>query len=197
MTAGMFGDRDIRSASLIALPLVAALSVALLVPAVAQPPEHAPAYGYRAKYRSQTGYEWELDYGVHAGTCDRRAVATALGVVTGAVIANQVADSDNRTVATLIGAVTGALIGNRIGRNFDEADEACVGHALELGKTGQPVTWTNEATGVRYQVILGADRDRNDAACREFHLTAIAGSERYARRGLACEAERGLWQVVE
>ena len=37
-----------------------------------------------------------------AGNCDRRAIATALGSITGAFIANQVADGDNRTVATLI-----------------------------------------------------------------------------------------------
>lgn len=186
-----------------ALAILASSVVALSLPAVADPPPHAPAHGWRAKQNGQKhhighgGYEWELDYGVQSGSCDRRAIATALGSVAGALIANRVADDDNRTVATLIGAAAGALIGNRIGRNFDKADEGCLGHALELGKTGQAVSWTNEATGVSYRVVPGADRDRDGAACREFNFTAVAGSEKSTRQGLACESERGVWQVVQ
>lgn len=176
--------------------------VALSLPVLADPPAHAPAHGWRAKqagkkaHVSRAGYEWELDYGIQAGNCDHRAIATALGGITGAVIANRVADGDNRTVATLIGAAAGALIGNRIGRQFDKADEACIGHALELGQRGQTVAWTNESTGVNYQVVPGADRDRDGTPCREFSLMAVSGSDRSRRQGLACESERGMWQVV-
>ena len=186
-----------------ATAILASSLVALSLPAVADPPAHAPAHGWRAKqnrqksYVSHTGYEWELDYGVQSGNCDRRAIATALGGVTGALIANRVADSENRTVATLIGAAAGALIGNRIGRNFDKADEACLGHALEMAKPGQTVAWTNDDTGVSYQVVPGADRQRDGSMCREFNFTAVSGSERSSRLGLACESERGMWQVVQ
>lgn len=189
-----------RTASVI----LASSVVALSLPAAADPPGHAPAHGWRAKQHgerhhhvSHAGYEWELDYGIQSGNCDRRAIGTALGGITGAVIANHVADSENRTVATLIGAAAGALIGNRIGRNIDKADEACLGHALELGTAGQVVHWTNEDTGVSYQVVPGADRDRDGSTCREFDFTAVTGSDRSTRRGLACETERGVWQVVE
>jgi surface antigen len=186
--------------------ILASTIVALSLPAIADPPSHAPAHGWRAKqaglkghggHMGRTGIEWELDYGVESGHCDRRAIATALGSVTGAFIANQVADGDNRTVATLIGAAAGALIGNRIGRHIDKADEACLGHALELAETGQSVSWTNESTGVAYQVIPGADRERDGVACREFSLMAVADSDRSRRQGLACQSERGVWQVVE
>jgi surface antigen len=182
--------------------ILASAVVALSLPAAADPPRHAPAHGWRAKQAGKkghvgyAGYEWELDYGVQSGNCDRRAIGTALGGIAGAVIANRVADEENRTVATLIGAAAGALIGNRIGRTFDKADEACVGHALELGKTGQSVSWTNESTGVNYRVVPGAYRDRDGSPCREFELMAVAGSEKSSRQGLACEADRGVWQVV-
>ena len=148
-------------------------------------------------YVGRAGFEWERDYGVRSGNCDRRAIATALGSITGAYIANRVADAENRTVATLIGAAAGALIGNRIGRNFDKADEACIGHALELGEAGRPVSWTNDDTGVSYQVVPGADRDRSGATCREFTFTAVAGSDRSTRQGLGCESEPGVWQIVQ
>ncbi len=192
-----------RIKSLIVPSIIASLAIALTAPAFAQPPSHAPAHGFRAKQRNQVkyvghaGFEWERDYGIRSGNCDRRAIATALGGITGALIANRVADEDNRTVATLIGAAAGALIGNRIGRNIDKADEACVGHALELGETGQPVRWTNEDSGVSYQVVPGAARDRDGSACREFTFTAVSGTERSTRRGLGCESEPGAWQIVQ
>jgi len=192
-----------RITSLITSSIVASLAMALFAPAFAQPPAHAPAHGFRAKQKNQTrftgraGIEWEHDFGIQSGNCDRRAIATALGGITGAFIANRVADDDNRTVATLIGAAAGALIGNRIGRNIDKADEACIGHALDLGDAGQPVRWTNEDTAVDYQVVPGADRERNGSTCREFTFTAVAGPERSTRQGLGCESEPGVWQIVE
>lgn len=185
-----------RTASLPVPSIIASLTIALLVPAMAQPPAHAPAHGFRAKHVGHTGYEWELDYGVLSGRCDRQKIATVVGGLTGAFIANRVAD-ENRTVATLIGAAAGALIGNKIGRELDEADQGCFGHVLELGKARQIVTWTNESTGVSYQMAPGADRNVNGAACREFSLLATMGSERSTKNGLACQSARGVWQVVE
>lgn len=187
-----------RIQSMIAPSILAALSVALMTPATAQPPPHAPAHGYRAKHVGHTGSEWELDFGVESGRCDRQAVATVVGGLAGAFIANRIADdSDNRKIATLIGAAAGALIGNRIGRELDEADQACFGHVLELGKAGQIVSWSNESTGVRYQMAPGGNRTVNGAPCREFSLLATMGSETSTRNGVACQSGRGAWEVVE
>ena len=126
----------------------------------------------------------------------RLAVATVLGGAVGAVVGNRVATPENRAVGTIIGAAAGALIGNRIGRKLDEADRGCIGHALEVGKQGQLVTWTNESTGVRYEMALGADRKRTDAACREFTLLAVAGQGASSQRGIACQSQAGLWQLA-
>lgn len=204
MTVSTLGRPDMRISSRILEAAIAALTIALLAPALADPPPHAPAHGFRAKHRNQArfvshaGTEWELDYGIRSGNCDRRAIGTALGGIAGALIANRVADDDdNRTVATLIGAAAGAFIGNRIGRHIDKADEACIGHALELGETGKPVNWTNEDTGVSYQVVPSAARDRDGSTCREFTFTAVTGSDRSTRRGLGCESQPGVWQIVE
>ncbi|MGW8370548.1 MAG: glycine zipper 2TM domain-containing protein, partial [Gammaproteobacteria bacterium] len=127
--------------------IMAAVVIAWGAPAVADPPAHAPAHGWRAKqgqvghvgHVGHSGSAWELDYGILSGNCDRQRIATVVGGITGGLIANRVADSDNRTVATLIGAAAGAFVGNRIGKRLDDADEACIGHALELGKTGQTI----------------------------------------------------------
>ncbi len=184
--------RTIVATTLSAAALAALCSASI---GIAAPPPHAPAHGYRAKHVGHTGYEWASDYGIRSGTCDRKAVATVLGSMAGALIGNRVAEPENRTVATIVGAVAGALIGNRIGREFDGADQACFGHALELGESGQLVKWSNDST--MYRMIPGADRDRNGSSCREFTLLAIAGSDQTTRQGLACQSGRGEWEIVE
>jgi surface antigen len=90
----------------------------------------------------------------------------------------------------------GALIGNRIGRNLDKSDEACLGHALELGATGQPVSWTNESTGVSNCIVPGEHRERDGSLCRELRLTATVSSQRSTRTSLACESGRGILDFV-
>jgi surface antigen len=124
------------------------------------------------------------------------AIATVVGGVVGGVIASRIAD-ENRAVATLIGAAAGAFVGNRIGEKLDEADRSCVGHALEIGVAGRPVSWTNESTGIAYELMPGTDRQRNGATCREYTLKTTSGGKRSSERGLACQAEGGVWQFVD
>lgn len=75
--------------------------------AVAEPPPHAPAHGWRKKhdphYVGYTGKQWEHDYDILSGRCNREAVATVLGSVVGAVVGSRTAEPEDRTVATIIG----------------------------------------------------------------------------------------------
>jgi surface antigen len=185
-----------KTSAKLAIAALTSIVLGFSGPVLADPPPHAKAHGWRAKHRGHTGYEWDFDYGIETGTCNRQAVATVLGGVTGGLIANRVADRDNRTVATLIGAAAGAFIGNRIGKRLDEADQACMGHALELSRSGQPVRWTNETTGMRYELSPGADRNRDGSQCREFDLVAMQGSDTSRTHGLACQSARGVWEVI-
>ena len=186
-----------RIAPVIVLAVVAAWSI----PASADPPAHAPAHGWRKKhdpsYVGYTGTQWERDYDIVSGHCNREAIATVLGGAVGGVIASRVSEPENRTVATIIGVIAGAVIGNRIGHELDEADRGCVGHALEVGKSGQLVTWKNESTGVRYELAPGADRESNGAACREYKLVAVANGQKSSRNGVACQSQPGVWQIAQ
>ena len=190
-----------RNTATIARTLLLILAAALSAPAVADPPAHAPAHGWRkkndARYVGHTGKHWEHDYGILSGSCNRQAVATAIGGVVGAVVGARVAEPESRTIAALIGAAAGAFIGNRIGRHLDEADRGCVAHALEVGSTGQRVTWTNESTGVHYEMTPGRDRRHDGAACRDYTLRAVAGAQTSTERGLACQSREGAWEVIE
>src|SRR5688572_20363890 len=97
----------------------ALLATLLAAPAMADPPAHAPAHGYRnkeaRKFRGYTGTEWPEDYGVSSGRCNTDTVLTVIGAAGGAIIANRTADRDNRAIATVLGAVIGGVIGNKIG----------------------------------------------------------------------------------
>jgi surface antigen len=188
---GFFRQRMIV-ALLIAAPLVA-MSVA------ADPPDHAKAHGWRKKhddrYVGYTGREWEHDYGVVEGHCDRKEIGTVVGGVAGGVIGARVGEGDNRTVAIIVGAALGAIIGRQIGRDLDNSDRACIGHALELARPGQSVRWLNDATGASY-VVTPLKLSDDNRSCREFTLTAIAGNKKENSKQRACRTSEGDWSIV-
>jgi surface antigen len=174
-------------------------SFAVCGSAFADPPAHAPAHGWRKKndphYVGFTGHAWQRDFDISSGRCNRQEIATAVGAVVGGAIANRVAD-EHRTVATIVGVIAGAVIGNRIGRELDEADRGCFGHALEIAQPGQRITWANEAAGVRYEMSPGAGSTRNGQSCREYTLVTVAGRERSTQTGVACQSQPGVWQAA-
>jgi surface antigen len=168
---------------------------------LAQPPAHAPAHGWRRKndpyYPGYNGKQWERDFDISSGSCNRQEIATVIGGIAGGVIANRVAD-EHKPLATIVGAIAGSVIGNRIGRELDEADRGCFGHALEIGSAGQRVTWANETNGLRYELSPGANRPRGNTACREYTLvTGVGRRDRTSHTGLACQSAPGVWQVAQ
>jgi surface antigen len=186
----------VRITAKASLSMLTSLAVASF--AFADPPAHAPAHGWRKKndphYVGYTGHQWERDFGISSGSCNRQEIATVVGAIAGGAIANRVAD-EHKTVATIVGVIAGAVIGNRIGRELDEADRSCFGHALEIAQPGQRVTWTNDAAGVRYEMSAGSSSPRYGAACREYTLVTVAGRERSSQSGVACQSQPGVWQT--
>jgi surface antigen len=181
-----------------------ALTSALLLPFIpsptyADPPSWAPAHGWRKKndpyYQGYSGTQWERDYGVIDGSCNREAIGTVLGGAVGGAIGSSVGKDGNRGVAILIGSVLGAVVGNRIGKSMDDADRACIGHALELSDDRHPVRWSGN-DGIRYTVTPLSSFDRNGSKCREYRLQANGRNLNEDRREKACLAEEGRWEVI-
>jgi len=166
-------------------------------PAFADPPAHAPAHGWRKKndpyYVGYTGAQWERDFDISSGSCNRQEIATVVGAIAGGVIANRVAD-EHKAVATIVGVIAGGVIGNKIGRELDEADRGCFGHALEIAQPGQKITWANETAGVRYEMTPGSASPKDGASCRQYTLVTIMGSQRSSQPGVACQSQPGVWQ---
>lgn len=176
------------------LGLVLGLLVA--ASAWAKPPPWAPAHGYRAKndpfYVGYTGRQWQRDYGILAGRCNTDDILAAVGAVAGGVIGGRVASPDTRVVGVVVGAIIGGVIGDRIGDRIDERDRACVGHSLELARTGQTVRWTNPATGLAYDVR--PVRDLADG-CREFELVVRDGKRGKPAKLRGCSRGTGSWSI--
>lgn len=178
--------------------LVAA-TLALPCIAVASPPSWAPAHGWRKKndptYAGYSGREWDHDYGVRSGRCDRAQIGAVLGGVAGAAVGSEVGKGDNRVVAVVVGTVIGAAIGSEIGRRMDRTDRYCVGHALELANAGQTVSWVNPNTRVTYQ-LTPIDKGVSDEGCRKFRLVATGGFGLSEGRTTACAGQDGTWDLA-
>ena len=171
----------------------AAALVILCAPALAGPPDHAPAHGRRAKeaaYRGYAGHEWREDYGVRGGRCRTDVVLGTAGAAVGGIIGAQIgrdASPEGRAVATIIGAAAGGVIGAQIGRDMDDADRACLGHSLELAPYGREVVWVHR--DVRYVMVpVAAHGD----GCRRFTLRADG---RPPVPAIGCTRGDGRWDI--
>lgn len=174
--------------------LLAALLFLSQVPAWATPPSHAPAHGWRKQhdpaYMGYTGKQWDKDYDILAGRCNREAIGAVLGGVIGGAIGSQVGKGDGNKVAIIIGAALGTALGARAGREMDRSDAACIGHALELAKDGQRVSWLDD-TGTQYRLKPTKGFSQNGLPCRSFDLTVGGRTSRQS----ACQTEPGIWEI--
>ena len=179
--------------------LLLVLLIALPCIALATPPSWAPAHGWRKKndpaYAGYSGRQWDRDYGVSLGRCDRAEVGAVLGGVAGGAIGAAAADDGQRAVAIVVGTVVGAAIGAEIGRRMDQADRSCVGHALELAAPGQTVTWRNHNTGIAYQLTPVRDESTLSDGCLKFRLIATGGFGLSEGRTVACAGTDGKWRL--
>jgi surface antigen len=179
--------------------LIVLTLTALAVPtgAWADPPPWAPAHGWRKKndpnYVGYAGRQWERDYGVVEGRCLREAAGAAIGGVIGGAIGSQVGGGTGRKVAIVVGTVLGAAVGAKIGRDLDDADRACIGHALELGGERKSVRWS--AGEVAYLLTPTGGFMKGSVPCRNYSLAVSRGKDRQDIKGVACRAGDGTWQV--
>jgi surface antigen len=177
----------------------AILMLALPCLALAAPPSWAPAHGWRKKndpaYAGYSGRSWSDDYGVQSGHCNREDVGAVLGGITGGAVGAEIGRDGSRAVAIVVGTVIGAAIGAEIGRRMDKTDRSCAGHALELARDGQSVTWINAATGVTWQ-LTPVDQAVSADGCRKFRLIATGKFGLSEGRTTACPGDDGTWDLA-
>lgn len=169
----------------------------LALPSPAEPPPHATAHGWRKKndptYVGFTGKKWPRDYGVADGRCNTAAVGAVVGGALGGAVGAGVSSPEDRPIAIIVGTALGAVVGHVVGKELDQADRACMGHALELASVRQTVQWTNPATGVSYRVTpTGAFKD-GSLTCRRFSALLASGKKKESVKGAACRQGTGEW----
>jgi surface antigen len=192
----------LRHGRVLASTIALLISTVMIAPvALADPPPHAPAHGWRAKhdpyYVGYTGYRWRDDYGIREGRCDRDRVGTVLGAVVGGAIGSSVGSDDNRLIAILAGATIGAIIGREIGEDMDRSDRACFGHSLELLDDGRRVRWDGARSGLSYTLTPSGRFRRDDRVCRRFILVRESGGHKVTKRGSACRYGDGDWRMFD
>ena len=187
--------------------ILSAAAMTLLVAAVgtplaafADPPAHAPAHGWRKKhdpyYVGYTGRQWNDDYGIREGRCDRDRVGAALGAVVGGAIGAAVSNDEDRLIAVLAGATIGAIIGHEIGDDMDDRDRACFGHSLELLEDGRYVLWDGARDGMHYRLTPDGRFERDSRVCRHFTLLREYGGRQVVKQGNACRFGEGDWRMI-
>ena len=192
----------LRHRRMLAATMAFLISTVMSAPAaLADPPAHAPAHGWRAKhdpyYVGYTGHHWSDDYGIREGRCDRDRVGTVLGAVVGGTVGSTVGSGDNRLIAILAGATIGAIIGHEIGQDMDRDDHACLGHSLELLDDGHRVHWDGARAGMSYTLTPEGRFERDDHACRRFTLVRESDGRRITKRGNACRFGEGEWRMID
>ncbi|MGQ0384559.1 MAG: glycine zipper 2TM domain-containing protein [Gammaproteobacteria bacterium] len=191
----------LRLHRILATAVLALGAAAIAAPAaLADPPPHAPAHGWRKKndpyYVGYTGYRWHDDYGIRDGRCDRERVGTVLGAVVGGAIGASVADRDDRLIAILAGATIGAVIGREIGDDMDRSDHACFGHSLELLEDGRHARWDGARGGLFWILTPDLRFERDGRVCRHFSLVREYQGKAYRKRGGACRFGDGHWRMI-
>jgi surface antigen len=193
-----------------------ALSLSFPQDAYSDPPDWAPAHGYRSKHKDrhrddyddryehrETRHYHDHDhvYGVRSGRCDRTMVGKVLGGVAGGalggVIGSKVGNGD--TASTVIGAVAGtvigAIIGDQIARRMDASDMFCTGRALDFADDRRSVHWMNPDNQVGYLVTPLRTFNDNGERCREFSTRMTYGKQRDSVNNIACRQPDGSWMI--
>lgn len=112
--------------------LTAVAAAMFAAPAMAHPPAHAKAHGWRAQQYAQ-GYQAPRYYNDRAyyggqsayanGVCrkDSNTGGTVLGALAGGVAGNVIAQRGDKTLGTAIGALGGGILG----RELDKRKYSC------------------------------------------------------------------------
>lgn len=134
---------------------------------------------------------------------DRTAtIGGVLGGVAGAVAGSQVGGGIGKGAAIAVGAALGAMLGQDLARNLPDVDkifhERTTKDALEYGKPGDKITWSNPDTGNAGAVQPG-ETFKNEAGeeCRQFETTVQNEGKEQITTGTACRTPEGEWKVVE
>lgn len=196
------------------------------VAAYADPPNWAPAYGWRDKHHKhhhdedgeggERGDDYDgypggyvvyqpvpvypqpqpVYYGENPLRCHAALTGAVVGGATGAVIGSQVGHGRGKVAVIAGGAILGVLLGTTVGKAIDDDDRACAGDAVAYGPVGQPIYWENPGAGIAYQIVPVRQYYAGGLPCREYTAKAKIGGRNQRIHGTACMQPDGSWEVA-
>ena len=138
--------------------------------------------------------------GCQGVTGPKETVGGLTGAVAGGLLGSQIGQGEGRMVAIAAGTALGALIGTSVGRSLDENDRRYAyeaqNRALEYGRSGAPVSWSNPDSGHSGQVVPTQAYTTNNLTCRDYTHTIYIDGQPQTARGQACRQSDGTWKPV-
>ena len=133
-------------------------------------------------------------------TGPKEAGGTLIGAGLGGLAGSQIGHGSGNLAATGAGVLLGALLGSSAGKSLDRADrmyaERSTHGALETGRSGQPVAWTNPDSGHSGTIVpQPAYQSNTGQYCREYQQTVTVGGKTENAYGTACRQPDGSWKV--
>jgi surface antigen len=193
--------------------------------AYADPPDWAPAHGWREKHHrgrdeddEYDDDEREHDYRYRQRViiepaplpliashpyvevnCDSQPIlGTIIGGTAGGLIGNQFGKGNGKTAATISGILLGAVIGNDIGTELSRQNSDCMAQALEYARPGTQVAWRDRVQNTSYTLLPEKNyRNEEGQYCREYKAQVLVGGKMRDSYGTACRLPDGQWKIVE
>ncbi len=125
----------------------------------------------------------------------------AAGAVVGGVLGSALGKGhSDRGWATALGVIFGAVVGDQIGAQLDERDRLLAAqnlqYSLESTKDGAVTTWQNPNSGNSGTATPTATVVKSDGTpCREFTTEIQVGGENQQGYGTACRQADGSWKI--
>jgi surface antigen len=134
-------------------------------------------------------------------TGPKEAGGGLIGAGLGGLAGSQIGRGSGNLAATGAGVLLGALLGSTAGKSLDRADrvyaERSTNTALESGRSGQPVAWSNPDSGHSGTIIpQPAYQSTGGQYCREYQQTVYVGGQQQQAYGTACRQPDGSWRMI-
>jgi surface antigen len=141
----------------------------------------------------------------HSQTCPalgpKAVIGAAVGAGAGAALGSSLA-GNNRALGATLGGLGGAAIGGSVGSALDQRDCQQAQLALQQmasARTGQPVPWSDSATGNRgtFTPLSDPTKTADGHICRQYHRVTVMsdGQQTDGGNGLTCRDAHGDWQA--
>ncbi|MEQ9326022.1 MAG: RT0821/Lpp0805 family surface protein [Rhodospirillales bacterium] len=136
--------------------------------------------------------------GCTQNTGNKEIGGTLLGAGLGGLAGAQFGGGKGQLAATAVGVLAGAWLGNEVGKSLDRADQLAMHNTtqktLETRQSGTTASWSNPDTGHSGTVTPQSPyQNANNQWCRPYTQTVNIDGRSETLHGTACRNAQGEW----